>query len=133
VIGDNCVIGPNCYIRPHTAIGDNCHVGSAVEIKNSIVMRNSNVPHHNYVGDSIIGEECNLGAGTKVANLRLDKKNISVANTDTGRRKLGAIMGDGVETGINASLNVGTMIGDHTFIGPGVVVNGVVLPNSRIL
>lgn len=133
MIGDNCEIGPNCYIRAHTAIGDNCHVGNAVEIKNSIVMRNSSVPHHSYVGDSIIGEGCNLGAGTMVANLRLDKKNVTIANIDTGRRKLGAIIGDGVQTGINASLNVGAMIGDHSFIGPGVTVSGVVLPNSRIL
>ena len=132
-IGENCEIGPNCYIRAHTAIGDNCHVGAAVEVKNSIVMRNSNVPHHNYIGDSIIGEGCNLGAGTKVANLRLDKGNITIANINTGRRKLGAIIGDGVQTGINASLNVGTMIGDHSFVGPGATVSGVVLPNSRIL
>jgi UDP-N-acetylglucosamine diphosphorylase/glucosamine-1-phosphate N-acetyltransferase len=133
VIGESCEIGPNCYIRAHTAIGDHCHVGAAVEVKNSIVMRNSNVPHHNYIGDSIIGEGCNLGAGTKVANLRLDKGDITAGGINTGRRKLGAIIGDGVQTGINASLNVGTMIGDHSFIGPGVTVSGVVLPNSMIL
>ncbi|MFC1847930.1 bifunctional sugar-1-phosphate nucleotidylyltransferase/acetyltransferase [Chloroflexota bacterium] len=132
VIGENSDIGPNCYIRPSTAIGDNCHVGSAVEVKNSIIMNNSKLPHHNYVGDSVIGEGCNFGAGTKVANLRLDKKNITVAGIDTRRRKLGAIVGDGVETGINASLNVGGMIGDHSFIGPGAVASGVVLPNSRV-
>jgi bifunctional UDP-N-acetylglucosamine pyrophosphorylase/glucosamine-1-phosphate N-acetyltransferase len=96
-------------------------------------MRNSNVPHHNYVGDSIIGEGCNLGAGTKIANLRLDKSNIIVAGIDTKRIKLGAIIGDGVQTGINASINVGSMIGDHAFIGPGALVSGVVLPNSRVL
>jgi len=133
VIGDDCEIGPNCYIRPHTAIGDHCHVGASVEVKNSIVMRNSNVPHHNYIGDSIIGEGCNLGAGTKVANLRLDKGDITAGGINTGRRKLGAIIGDEVQTGINASLNVGTMIGDHSFIGPGVTVSGVVLPNSMVL
>jgi bifunctional UDP-N-acetylglucosamine pyrophosphorylase/glucosamine-1-phosphate N-acetyltransferase len=132
-IGRNCKIGPNCYIRPSTAIGDNCHIGSSVELKNSIVMRNSNVPHHNYVGDSIIGEGCNLGAGTKIANLRLDKSNVIVAGIDTKRIKLGAIIGDGVQTGINASINVGSMIGDHAFIGPGALVNGVVLPDSRVL
>jgi len=133
IIGDNCDIGPNCYIRPCTAIGDNCHIGSAVEIKNSLIMNNSKIPHHNYVGDSIIGEGCNLGAGTKIANLRLDNHNITVAGIDTKRRKLGAIIGDRVETGINACINVGTMIGNNTHIGPGAVASGVILPDSRIL
>ena len=133
IIGENCDVGPNCFIRPGTAIGDNCHIGSAVEIKNSIVMRGSKVPHHNYIGDSIIGEGCNLGAGTKIANLRLDKKDISVGIVETGRRKLGAILGDEVQTGINTSINVGSLIGDHTCIGPGAVVSGVVLPGSTIL
>ncbi|MFC1916269.1 bifunctional sugar-1-phosphate nucleotidylyltransferase/acetyltransferase [Chloroflexota bacterium] len=132
VIGQNCEIGPNCYIRPATAIGDGCHIGNAVEVKNSIIMRDTNLPHHNYVGDSIIGEGCNFGAGTKIANLRLDKKEIWVADINTRRRKLGAIIGDRVETGINASINVGTIIGNNTFIGPGTVASGVVLPNSRI-
>ena len=132
IIGQNCEIGPNCYIRPYTAIGDSCHIGSAVEVKNSIIMRGSKLPHHNYVGDSIIGEDCNFGAGTKVANLRLDKKEIWVADVNTGRRKLGAIIGDGVETGINVSINVGSMIGNNTFIGPGALASGVILPDSRI-
>lgn len=133
VIGENCEIGPSCYIRPSTAIGDNCHVGSAVEIKNSIIMRNSKIPHHNYIGDSIIGEGCNFGAGTKIANLRLDKMDITAGDIDTKRRKLGAIVGDGVQTGINASINVGSLIGDHTFIGPGAIAKGVLLPNSIVL
>ena len=131
-IGEGCEIGPNCYVRPGTSIGNNCHIGSAVEIKNSIVMRGTKIPHHNYVGDSIIGEGCNLGAGTKVANVRLDKKEVSAAGIDTGRRKLGTIVGDGVQTGINACFNVGSLIGSHTYIGPGAVASGVVLPNSRI-
>jgi len=132
IIGRDCDIGPNCSLRPYTAIGNGCHIGSAVEIKSSIIMRGSKIPHHNYVGDSIIGEECNLGAGTKIANLRLDKKDIWVAGIDTGRRKLGAIVGDRVETGINASINVGSMIGNNTHIGPGAVVSGVISPDSRI-
>ena len=132
IIGDDCEIGPNCYIRPYTSIGNGCHVGAAVEVKNSIIMRGSKLPHHNYVGDSVIGEQCNLGAGTKIANLRLDKKDIQVAGIDTGRRKLGAIIGDRVETGINASINVGSMIGNNTFIGPGAIVSGVILPDSKI-
>jgi len=114
IIGDNCKIGPNCYIRPHTSIGNNCHIGNASEIKNSIIMNNSNAPHQNYVGDSIIGENCNLGAGTKIANLRFDKKNIEVKFNSkiiqTNRRKLGAIIGDNVQTGINSNINIGTII-----------------------
>jgi UDP-N-acetylglucosamine diphosphorylase/glucosamine-1-phosphate N-acetyltransferase len=132
IIGDGCDIGPNCYIRPHTAIGDNCHIGAAVEIKNSIIMKDSKVPHLSYVGDSVIGEGCNLGAGTKIANLRLDKQDVWAAGINTHRRKLGAIIGDGVETGINVSINVGTMIGNDTHIGPGAKASGVISPNSMV-
>jgi len=132
IIGQDCDIGPNCFIRPSTSIGNNCHIGNAVEVKNSIVMNGSKIPHHNYVGDSVIGEKCNLGAGTMIANLRLDKGDITVANIDTRRRKLGAIIGDGVETGINTTINVGSVIGSNTFIGPGAIVSGVVLPDSRL-
>jgi len=131
-IGRDCDIGPNCYIRPSTAIGDGCHIGGAVEVKNSIIMNGSKIPHHNYVGDSVIGEGCNLGAGTKIANLRLDDKEIWVAGMNTKRRKLGAIIGDRVETGINASINVGTVIGNNTHIGPGAVISGVISPDSRV-
>ena len=132
IIGRNCEIGPNCYIRPYTAIGDSCHIGNAVEVKNSIIMRDTNLPHHNYVGDSVIGEGCNFGAGTKIANLRLDKQEIWVAEINTKRRKLGAIIGDGVETGINAGINVGSMIGSNALIGPGAIASGVILPDSRV-
>lgn len=136
VIGDNCKIGPNCYIRPHTSIGNYCHIGSASEVKNSIIMDHSNVPHHNYVGDSIVGRNCNFGSGTKIANLRLDKKNISVIlngkKIGTNRRKLGVIMGDNVQTGINAMINVGTLIGNDVFIGPGALVNGEIRPGTQV-
>ncbi len=131
-IGQDCDIGPNCYIRPHTSIGDNCDIGSAVEVKNSIIMKGSKIPHHNYVGDSIIGEGCNFGAGAKIANLRLDRKNIEMANIDTKRRKLGAIISDEVQIGINACINVGSMIGNNTRIGPGAIASGVILPDSNI-
>jgi len=132
VIGNDCDIGPNCYIRPFTSIGDGCRVGTAVEIKGSIIMRYTKIPHHNYIGDSVIGEGCNFGSGTKIANLRLDKKNVLISGIDTKRRKLGAIMGDGIETGINASINVGSVIGNNTIIGPGAVASGVIMPDSRI-
>ena len=136
VIGENCKIGPNCYIRPCTSIGNNCHIGNACEVKNSIILDNSNIPHQNYVGDSIIGENCNLGAGSKVANLRLDKKNISVIlngnKLDTKRRKLGVIIGDNVQTGINSMINVGSVIGNSCYIGPGAIVNGEIKTGSRV-
>ncbi|MBN2602956.1 MAG: NTP transferase domain-containing protein [Candidatus Thermoplasmatota archaeon] len=136
IIGDNCKIGPNCYIRPYTSIGNECHIGNACEIKNSIVMDNSNIPHQNYVGDSVIGQNCNLGAGTKIANLRLDKKNIFVVlngkKIDTKRRKFGTIIGDNVQTGINSVIDVGSIIGNNVFIGPGAQVLGELMPNSRI-
>jgi UDP-N-acetylglucosamine diphosphorylase/glucosamine-1-phosphate N-acetyltransferase len=132
IIGEGCRIGPNCYIRPSTTIGNDCHIGAAVEVKNVIIMNSTAFPHLNYVGDSVVGEGCNFGAGTKIANLRLDKENIKVAGIDTRRRKLGAIIGDGVETGINSSINVGSMIGNHTFIGPGVTVSGTILPDSKL-
>ena len=136
-IGENCKIGPNCYIRPHTSIGNGCHIGNACEVKNSIIMDNTNIPHQNYLGDSIIGQNCNLGAGTKIANLRLDKTNISVVlngrKIDTKRRKLGTIIGDNVQTGINSMMNVGSIVGDNVFVGPGTIVNGEIKPNSRML
>jgi bifunctional UDP-N-acetylglucosamine pyrophosphorylase/glucosamine-1-phosphate N-acetyltransferase len=137
VIGCNSKIGPNCYLRPYTTIGNYCHVGNACEVKNSIVMDHSNIPHLNYVGDSIIGENCNLGAGTTVANLKLDKQNISVVlngkKIDSKRRKLGMVMGDNVQTGINSVINVGTMIGNNVFIGLGAMVKGEIKSNTKIL
>jgi len=126
-IGRNSKIGPNCFIRPYTSIGDNCHVGNAVEVKNSIIMDGSNAPHLNYVGDSIVGENTNLGAGTITANLRHDRGNIRVEVKgrleDSGRHKLGAIIGHGVKVGINVTIYPGRKIGSGSFIGPGVIVD----------
>nr|QNO55852.1 bifunctional protein GlmU [Methanosarcinales archaeon ANME-1 ERB7] len=131
-IGDNCVIGPNSYIRANTSIGDNCHIGNAVEVKNSVIMDGTKIPHLSYLGDSIIGSRCNLGAGTKIANLRFDDAAVIAKGMDTGRRKLGAIMSDGVKTGINASIDAGTIIGNNTLIGPGAVASGNIEKNSRV-
>ncbi len=132
VIGRNCDIGPNCFVRPFTSIGDHCHIGAGVEIKNSIIMAHSKIPHLSYVGDSVIGENCNLGAGTQVGNLRLDRGNIRVQDRDTGRRKLGVMMGDGVSTGVNASINPGTTIGAKAIIGPGALASGDIAANARV-
>jgi len=136
IIGENTDIGPNCYIRPSTYIGSKCKVGNAVEIKNSILMDGAKAPHHNYIGDSVIGSRCNLGCGTKVANLRLDGRNIRAALkgklVDTGLRKFGVIMGEDSKTGINASIDPGTIIGQGSFIGPGTTVSGYIAPESKI-
>jgi len=125
-IGKNCKIGPNTFIRPYTSIGNNCHIGNAVEIKGAIIMDNTNVPHLSYVGDSIIGEQCNLGAGTNIANLRHDKASIKIKLNDkiidSGRIKLGAIIGDNVKTGINATILPGTVIYPNARINPGEIV-----------
>ncbi len=136
IIGRDCVIGPNAYIRPSTSIGDRCKVGNSVEVKNSVVMDGTKIPHLSYVGDSVIGERCNLGAGTKVANLRLDEKEVMVVvegrKTGSGRRKLGTIMGDDVKTGINATIDVGTIIGEGSFIGMGALAKGTIAPGSKV-
>jgi len=128
IIGKNCDIGPNCYIRPYTSIGDNVRIGNAVEVKNSIIMNKTHIGHLSYVGDSIIGERCNFGAGTKVANLRHDGRTVLVElggrKFDSGRKKLGVIMGDDVHTGINSMLNVGTTIAGGAYIEPGEFVRG---------
>lgn len=126
IVGENCEIGPNCYIRSSTAIGNRAKVGNAVEIKNTIIMEGTHVGHLSYVGDSVIGKRCNFGAGTKVANLRHDGKNIKVKVkgkiVDSGRRKLGVIMGDDVHTGINTSINIGVMMEKGNCTRPGETV-----------
>jgi len=95
-------------------------------------MRKTKIPHHSYIGDSVIGEGCNFGSGTKIANLRMDKKNVTISGMDTGKRKMGAIIGDGVQTGINASINVGSLIGNNSLIGPGALAGGIIMPGSRV-
>jgi bifunctional UDP-N-acetylglucosamine pyrophosphorylase/glucosamine-1-phosphate N-acetyltransferase len=136
-ISEGCDIGPNSYIRASTCLGPQVRVGASVEVKNSIIMTKTHVPHHNYVGDSIIGERCNFGAGTKVTNLRFDDRSVKVnfkgQLIDSGRRKLGVIMGDDVKTGINAMIDAGTVVFENSIIGPGAMVRGNVGPGSRIL
>ncbi|AJF59975.1 MAG: hypothetical protein J4224_01185 [Candidatus Diapherotrites archaeon] len=121
VVGENCRIGPNAYLRSGTIVADNCHVGIS-EVKNSIILSNSNVPHFNYVGDSILGENVNLGAGTKIANLRHDNANVKVLVNgrlvDSGRRKLGALIGSNTKTGINSSINCGAIVPNNSKIMP---------------
>lgn len=126
VIGAKCRIGPNCYIRGNTSIGDSCHIGQAVEIKNSLILSRTNVGHLSYVGDSILGEAVNFGAGTIISNFRHDGKNhrsmVGGALVDTGRRKFGAIIGDHVHTGIHTTIYPGRKIWPHTSTRPGQIV-----------
>jgi UDP-N-acetylglucosamine diphosphorylase/glucosamine-1-phosphate N-acetyltransferase len=132
VIGKNCRIGPHAYLRGATSIGDGCHVGHSVELKNSILLENTKVPHFNYIGDSVIGSDCNFGAGTKVANLRHDHNPVKSGGIPTGRVKMGAIIGDGVKFGINCSVNPGAVIGSGVTIAPHTLVEGVIGDNTRV-
>jgi UDP-N-acetylglucosamine diphosphorylase/glucosamine-1-phosphate N-acetyltransferase len=126
IIGKGCKIGPSCYLRGPVAIGDGCHIGQAVEIKNSIIGDGTKIPHLSYIGDSVIGEKANLAAGTITANLRHDgesvKSMVKGKLADTGRRKLGAIIGDGVHTGINTSIYPGRKIWPGKTTLPGQAV-----------
>ena len=127
VIGEDCHIGPNCFLRGNTSIGNECHIGQAVEIKNSIIMDKAKVPHLSYIGDSVIGENSNLGAGTITANLKHDNKNVmSVVKgklIDTGRRKFGAIIANDVHTGINTTIYPGRKIWPGVGTKPGEIVD----------
>jgi bifunctional UDP-N-acetylglucosamine pyrophosphorylase/glucosamine-1-phosphate N-acetyltransferase len=125
-IGLGSDIGPNCYIRPCTSIGSGVRIGNACEVKNSIIMDGSHIAHLSYVGDSVIGERCNFGAGTITANIRFDKKNVKMNikgfSVDSGCRKLGAVVGSDAQTGINVSLLPGIKIGSGAWVAPGLVV-----------
>jgi len=126
-IDEGSDIGPNCYIRPCTSIGKNVRVGNACEVKNSIIMDGTHVGHLAYVGDSILCDRCNLAAGTITANLRLDDGHVKMLVkdkvVDSGRRKLGAILGDNVKTGINALFMPGVKIGVNSWVGANFTVN----------
>ena len=127
IIGEQCDIGPNCYLRPYTSIGDFCRIGHAVEIKNSIVMDRCHIAHLSYIGDSVVGYDCNLGAGTITANVRHDGEAIHSfikgKKFATGREKLGAILADGVKTGIHTSIYPGRKIWPNMTTRPGAVVD----------
>lgn len=126
IIGERCVVGPNCYLRPGTVIGNGCHIGQSVEIKNSIIGDDTNIAHLSYVGDSILGNNVNLGAGTITANLRHDGKNIKSQVgekvLDCEMKKFGVIIGDGCKTGIHTSLYPGVKLDPDVTTLPGDVV-----------
>ncbi|MFA5431378.1 MAG: bifunctional sugar-1-phosphate nucleotidylyltransferase/acetyltransferase [Candidatus Paceibacterota bacterium] len=122
-IGKDCIIGPNCFIRAGSVIEDGCRIGQGVEIKNSLIGKGTFASHLTYIGDSIVGENCNFGAGTIIANLRHDhgtvKTLISDSLVDTGKKKLGVLMGDNVKTGINTIIYPGRKIGANKSTLPG--------------
>jgi bifunctional UDP-N-acetylglucosamine pyrophosphorylase/glucosamine-1-phosphate N-acetyltransferase len=126
-IDEGSDIGPNCFIRACTSVGKNVRIGNACEIKNSIIMDWTHIGHLAYVGDSILCEHCNLGAGTIMANYRLDGGTVKMVVKDevidSERRKLGVILGDNVKTGISALLMPGVKVGTNSWVGPNFTVH----------
>ena len=136
-IDEGADVGPNCFIRACTSIGKHVRVGNACEIKNSIIMDGTHVGHLSYVGDSILCEHCNLGAGTITANHRLNAGSVKMMVkdkvVDSGRKKLGAIMGDNVKTGVNAVLMPGVKVGNDCWVGPNFMVERDLPANTMAL
>lgn len=136
IIGNNSFIGHGSYLRPNCIIGNNVSIGHASEIKNSVIFSNSAVGHLNYIGDSILGHNVNIGGGAKTANFRLDGKTISVKHNgeriDTQLTKFGAILGDNTKIGVNAVLNPGTVLGKNVHVYPLTLVFGTHPDNSII-
>ena len=139
-IGENCIICEGAevrhcaFIRKKAIIGKNAVVGNSTELKNVILFNNVQVPHYNYVGDSILGFKSHMGAGSITSNIKSDKKLIIIKDgeqkIETGMKKIGAMVGDNVEVGCGSVLNPGTIIGKNTNIYPLSSVRGVVKPNS---
>ncbi|MBS0624668.1 MAG: UDP-N-acetylglucosamine diphosphorylase [Verrucomicrobia bacterium] len=136
ILGKGCVVRHGAYLREFVLCGDHCAIGHSAELKHSILLDSANATHFVYVGDSILGNGVNLGAGVKCANLRLDRKEISVSiegtRMKTGLKKMGAIVGDHCQVGCNAVLNPGTMMGQDS-VCPGLVsLSGFIPPRSQI-
>jgi len=133
-IGPNCQIRHGAYIRENVIIGANCVVGNSCEIKNSILFNGCQVPHFNYVGDSILGAKAHLAAGVIVSNLKLSGDEITLRLGDelipTGLRKFGALIGDHVDIGCNAVINPGSILGRNALIYPGVAWRGILPANA---
>src|ERR1043166_1634999 len=136
IIGRNCQIRHNAYIRDWVIVGDNCIIGNSCEFKNSMLFNNCQVPHFNYVGDSILGHKAHLGAGVKISNFKIVPGNVIVdlegAPFDTGLRKFGALIGDHTDIGCNAVLNPGSIIGRGSIIYPNTNWRGI-LPANMIV
>ncbi|MBW9223744.1 NTP transferase domain-containing protein [Methanothermococcus sp. SCGC AD-155-E23] len=135
LIKSGAVVGPLAYIRPYTVLMEDTFVGNSSEIKNSIVMRGTKIPHLSYVGDSIIGENCNLGCNTITANLRFDDRPVKVnikGKVVESVRKLGVIMGDNVKTGVQVSFMPGVKVGSNSWIGANLLVDRDVESNTFV-
>ena len=136
IIGKNCTIRHGAYIRGDVVIGDSCVIGHDTEVKHSIFLNDSSAAHFNYVGDSIIGNKVNLGAGVKCANLRLDHQPICIVvqgeKINTHLSKLGAIIGDSAQVGCNCVLNPGTILGRNSFCFPCLNVYGFIPEGAKV-
>lgn len=134
IIGKDTEVRQCAFIRGSALVGDNCVVGNSTELKNVIIFNNVQVPHYNYVGDSILGFHSHMGAGSITSNVKSDKTLVHVKGADfdiaTGMKKFGAMLGDYVEVGCNSVLNPGTVIGSHSNIYPLSRVRGYVPSNS---
>jgi NDP-sugar pyrophosphorylase family protein len=135
-IGEGCEIRSGCYIRENVIVGSGCVLGNSCEFKNSILLDEVQVPHFNYVGDSILGYRSHLGAGAILSNVKLDRGEITVQTPTgflpTGLRKFGAIIGDHAEIGCNSVLNPGSIIGRRSILYPGTQWRGVAPANSLV-
>lgn len=134
IIGKNCQIRHNAYIRENVLIGDDCVVGNASELKNALLFNGCQVPHFNYIGDSILGHKAHTGAGVICSNLKSLPGNVTIMvegkPLDTGLRKFSALIGDGAEVGCNSVLNPGSILGRSALIYPGVNWRGFLPANS---
>ena len=135
-IGRNCHIGHGATLRGNVIVGDDCVVGHAAELKNAVLFNGCDVPHFNYVGDSVLGHRVHLGAGAMLSNYRLIRGNVNVrtasGSLDSGLAKFGALIGDRTEIGCNAVLNPGAIIGRDCLLYPNVTFTGV-LPARRLV
>jgi NDP-sugar pyrophosphorylase family protein len=134
IIGRNCEIRHNAYVRDCVLIGDNCVIGNSCEFKNALLFNGCQVPHFNYVGDSVLGYQAHLGAGVKISNVKLVPGNVVVEfegrRYDTGLRKFGALLGDNTDIGCNAVLNPGSIIGRGSVVYSNTSWRGVLPANS---
>ncbi|UCE83393.1 MAG: glucose-1-phosphate thymidylyltransferase [Deltaproteobacteria bacterium] len=137
IIGSYCEIRQGAYLRGHCLVGDRCVIGHTTEIKHSVMLDGAKAGHFAYIGDSILGNRTNLGAGTKLANLKIIDTPVSVKvgdkRYDTGLRKFGAIIGDDTETGCNSVTNPGTLLGRRCLVYPAVSVRSGYYPDRSIV